>query len=167
MADNDVVRDNPLPVGRYWVIITGKDNIAQFDQWLAATTKSGALTVNSTQVISESGILRSKADVALLLSPILGALIAKGRAEDPDQEFIVFTVTQPNSVMWLTALGLPSKAGANVTIVDDVEQAPPPAPNPIDQLDAGLNKAITTIEVIGGILAVVLGLNFLLGDRRK
>lgn len=140
MADNDVVRENPLPVGRYWVVLTGKDMIDQFSAWSRESSKTGNFKVLSTETIAQSGIIRSKADILFLLTPILGAIVAAQRAKEPDQQFVVFEVTAPNSIMWSVAFGLPSRAAKNVTSVDQVEQAPPPEKDALDKLDDALKK---------------------------
>lgn len=155
MADNDVVRENPLPVGRYWVVLTGQDMIDQWNIWSRESSKTGNFKVVSTETIAKSGIIRGKADLVFLLTPILGAIVAAQRAKEPDQQFVVFEVTAPNSIMWSTAFGFPSKAAKNVISVDQVEQAPPPEKDPLDKLDDTLKKfdvkgVLNTGLVLGG-----------------
>lgn len=149
---NDVERANPLPVGKYWVVITGKDAINQFNIWLDASAATGSLRVDSTQVLSQSGIIRKPADLLTLLIPVWGVTLAASRASDPDQVFYVFSVLNPNQVVWIVAFGLPSKAAPDVQSVDDVEQAPvvedplKTISNAIGSIDT--NKAL----VIGGVV---------------
>lgn len=149
---NEVERANPLPVGKYWVVITGKDQITQFDIWLDANVKIGALRVDSTQMLSKTPTTSSQ--LALLLIPVWGAIVAASRASDPDQEFVVFTVVQPNQVFWIDTFGLPSKSDPEVQSVSDVEQAPV-VKSPIDDITKSIeNLDVTKVALIG---AVVLG----------
>lgn len=156
---NDVVRTNPLPPGKYWVVVTGLDDIAKFDAWLMGWTQADALKTNSTEVLSRHGDIISIANLPLLLSPILGAAIALKKSSDPDQNFYTFTVTKPGVVVWDTTFGLPSVAADSVITVDQVEQAPPPTPDLLDRATEAINQtSVTKIVVVG---AIAIGLFFL------
>lgn len=149
---NDVERANPLPPGKYWVVITGKDSINQFNIWLDASAATGSLKVDSTQVLSQSGVIKKPADLLSLLIPIWGVTLAASRANDPDQVFYVFTVNQPNQVVWIVAFGLPSHAAADTQTVDDVEQAPV-VDDPLQTVSNLFGNIDTNkVFVIGGVV---------------
>jgi hypothetical protein len=89
-------RNNPLPVGRYWVFRIGARDIVDFDAWLEKWRRAGALGVVSSE-----------------LDP----------STSPQTAFIVFKVTQPNTVIW-EGPGLPDRSPDHVTSSQDVISAP-------------------------------------------
>ncbi len=149
---NDVERANPLPVGKYWVVITGKDTVNTFNIWVENFTNFGSLKVDSTQVLSQSGIVKKPSDLLTLLIPIWGISLAATRANDPDQVFYVFTVIKPNEVVWANEFGLPSHAAADTQTVDDVEQSPK-VDDPLATVSNFFGNIDTNkVFVIGGVV---------------
>ena len=133
-----VERRNPLPVGRYWVLLIGDAPNKAFDRWLGIFTKPGWVKLETTEQIST----------------------------DPLQQFHIFSVVRPPTqdfdplVIWdAKTLGFPSEAPASVQSHADVEQAPTP------ESDGGFNFG-SLFEGLSGFsgLALLVGL-YLLSKR--
>jgi len=92
-----MVRENPLPKGRYWIFVQ-KPALPVFERWL----EGNAATV-TLERREDSGGMR----------PFL----------TPNESFFLFSVNAPT--VWTRGAGFPNTAG-DVVKADDVGQRPPP-----------------------------------------
>lgn len=138
MAASKMQREvSPIPPGRYWILVSGPDNIADFDAWIR--DMQGAVRVETASLNQ-----RGSASVA----------------------FIIFRVPE-GRFPFLNALqfGFPNFAGPEITSAQDVTQRPDPELDPLDRipdpLDAAKNAAKDAAKL--GLLLVVI---LLLASRR-
>lgn len=104
---------SPIPPGRYWIMVNGPGNIADFDAWLA-DMRGGARVETAS-------------------------LDRRGSASSA---FIIFVVP-PDRAPFLNAqqFGFPNFAGPEVTSAQDVVQRPAPEKDPLDRIPDPLDAA--------------------------
>jgi hypothetical protein len=97
---------SPIPAGRYWILVSGPGNIADFDAWI--TDMRGAVRVETA------------------------SLEQRGSASSA---FIIFRVPEGRAP-FLNAeqFGFPNFAGPEITSRADVVQRPEPVPDPLDRI---------------------------------
>ena len=102
---------SPIPPGRYWMLINGPGNIADFGDWLR--DMQGAARVETTSM---------------------------GRRGSASVEFVIFRVPEGRAP-FLNAeqFGFPNIAGPEVQSVQDVIDRPDEPPDPLDQIDPRLD----------------------------
>lgn len=128
---NTLEKRSPLPAGRYWVDVFGK-NIPAADAWFKAMSGLG-VHVDATQVTPD---------------------------EDPNRtlNWYLFTYAPTGGVLivWDKSLGYPTIAGANIKSQSDTIQAPDLPLNPLDELSNWMNKLESELGgSIGGAAKVV------------
>lgn len=103
---------SPIPPGRYWITVLGRDNMADFDAWLR--DMHGAAQVEASSLDQEA---------------------------NPPVQFVIFNVPA-GRMPFLNAFqfGFPSFAPPNVTSIQDVEQSPV-VPGTLDRLEQAAGKA--------------------------
>lgn len=103
---------SPIPPGRYWITVLGRDNMRDFDAWLR--DMHGAAQVEASSLDQEA---------------------------NPPVQFIIFRVPE-GRMPFLNAhqFGFPSFAPPNVTSIQDVEQSPV-VPGPIERLEQAADRA--------------------------
>ena len=119
---------SPIPPGRYWITVLGRDNMRDFDAWLR--DMHGAAQVEASSLDQEA---------------------------NPPVQFIIFRVPE-GRMPFLNAhqFGFPSFAGPEVTSIQDVEQSPV-VPGPIERLEQAADKASgLATEAVLLVLAVLL-----------
>jgi hypothetical protein len=130
---------NPLPEGRYWVMLIGKLQIEKFDEWLKRTREF-------TDVISSE------------LDPGgINPFFPTGRSPfepEPPSQFVVFDVLFSDLVKW-EGPGLPNivRANEDVTSRQDVEQSPivdEPSVT-LGKFFTGFGDATTVVLVLGAL----------------
>ena len=118
-----IVREvSPIPPGRYWICVLGKEKQAAFDDWVR--DMRGAEQIETTSL----------------------------NDEDPSTEFVIFNVPDGRSPFlnaW--DFGYPNTAPPDVTSLEDVEKTVPPTPDPLSNPGAWLpdidGKAIALIAL--------------------
>lgn len=118
----------PIPPGRYWITVLGRDNMADFDAWIR--DMHGAVQIEASSLDQEA---------------------------NPPVQFIIFRVPE-GRMPFLNPhqFGFPSFAPPNVTSIQDVEQSPV-VPGPIDRLEQAAGKAgELASEAVLLVLAVLL-----------
>ena len=128
---------SPIPPGRYWILVSGPANIADFDVWIR--DMQGGVRVETASLTS-----RGSASVG----------------------FIIFRVPEGRSP-FLNAeqFGFPNFAGPEIKSAQDVVERPDPELDPLDRipdpLEAAKNAAKDAAK-LGLLLVLVL----LLASRR-
>ena len=103
---------SPIPPGRYWITVLGRDNMADFDAWIR--DMHGAVSIEASSLDQQA---------------------------NPPVQFVIFNVPA-GRMPFLNAhqFGFPSFAPPNVTSIQDVEQSPP-VPSTLDRLEQAADKA--------------------------
>jgi hypothetical protein len=103
---------SPIPPGRYWITVLGRDNMADFDAWIR--DMHGAVRIEASSLDQEA---------------------------NPPVQFVIFNVPA-GRMPFLNPhqFGFPSFAPPNVTSIQDVEQSPP-VPSTLDRLEQAADKA--------------------------
>lgn len=122
---------SPIPPGRYWIIINGGSNMADFNAWIR--DMHGAVRVETAEL---------------------------DQNVHPPSEFIIFRVPE-GRMPFLNALqfGFPSFAPAEVTSAQDVvqnEQHENPEDVIVDALRKAEQGAANAAEGLGGLAVVAL-----------
>lgn len=134
-------RQNPLPVGRYWVDVTEKD-FSKFEEWLKTNTAS--LQVITTEEKERRPVTPGET------GPI-------GYSQYwPATRWYLFDVKAP--VNW-EGPGFPTIAGEGVTSSEDTVDRPPPM-TPGDVLEEVLPKGINLGPIV--LVAGLFGLAYLI-----
>jgi hypothetical protein len=129
------VRVQPLPVGRYWIIVTdaltstlpgGSSRVLQFRAWAAS---------NPTRVRVEHS---DSSDLTV------------------DGAFFIFSILQPTRFDQ-RSFGFPNTAGPEVQTSADTVQRPP-VPTPLSTLEDWISDLT---QSVGGRFAIVAGLVYL------
>lgn len=126
---------SPIPPGRYWILVNGPGNIADFDNWLR--DMAGAARVEATSL---------------------------GKRGSASVQFIIFRVPEGRAP-FLNAeqFGFPNFAGPEIQSVQDVVDRPDEPPDPLDQIDPRLDdvakfakeKAEQAALLIGAIILIL------------
>lgn len=138
MAASKMQREvSPIPPGRYWILLSGPGNIADFDVWLR--DMQGAVRVETA------------------------SLDQRGSASSA---FVIFNVPEGRFPFLNAAqFGFPNTAPPEITSRQDVVQRPDPQLDPLDRipdpLDAAKNAAKDAAK-----LALLLVVVLLLASRR-
>lgn len=128
---------SPIPPGRYWITVVGRDNMADFDAWLR--DMHGAAQVEASSLDQEA---------------------------NPPVQFVIFNVPA-GRMPFLNPhqFGFPSFAPPNVTSIQDVEQSEvhkhpiDSAADAVNKFGAGLEQAADDLPKLGGqIVLLVLAL---------
>lgn len=103
---------SPIPPGRYWITVLGRDNMADFDAWIR--DMHGAVRIEAASLDQQA---------------------------DPPVQFVIFNVPA-GRMPFLNPhqFGFPSFAPPNVTSIQDVEQSPV-VPGALDRLEQAAGKA--------------------------
>lgn len=103
---------SPIPPGRYWITVLGRDNMADFDAWIR--DMHGAVQIEAASLDQQA---------------------------NPPVQFLIFNVPAGRQP-FLNAhqFGFPSFAPPNVTSIQDVEQSPV-VPGTLDRLEQAAGKA--------------------------
>lgn len=103
---------DPIPPGRYWIMVLGRDNMRDFDAWVR--DMHGAVQIEASSLDQQA---------------------------NPPAQFVIFNVPA-GRMPFLNALqfGFPSFAGPEVRSVQDVEQSPP-VPGTLDRLEQAAEAA--------------------------
>lgn len=128
-------RRNPLPVGRYWTMRQGAEDIAAFDVWLSVHRKMKALRVVASDFDKGGPFLKT----------------------NPPSAFVVFEVLVPNVVVW-QGPGLPDKSPPHVTSRSDVEKGPvilEPAERAADAVASAVTRGSESFTTLLFVAAVV------------
>jgi hypothetical protein len=112
MATSHMVRDvSPIPPGRYWICVLGSEKQRDFDLWIR--DMRGAVQVETSSMNEET----------------------------PSTEFVIFRVPEGRypflDASWF---GFPNTAPPEITSLQDVEQSPPPPPDPLSQAGSWFPK---------------------------
>lgn len=128
---------SPIPPGRYWILVSGPGNIADFDAWIR--DMQGGVRVETSSLNQ-----RGSASFAFIIFNV------------PEGRFPFLNAAQ---------FGFPNFAGPEITNAQDVVQRPDPELDPLDRipdpLEAAKNAAKDAAK-LGLLLVVVL----LLASRR-
>lgn len=119
---------SPIPPGRYWITVLGRDNMADFDAWIR--DMHGAVRIEAASLDQQA---------------------------DPPVQFVIFNVPA-GRMPFLNPhqFGFPSFAPPNVTSIQDVEQSPV-VPGTLDRLEAAAGKVGEFgTEAVLLVLAVLL-----------
>jgi len=119
---------SPIPPGRYWITVLGRDNMADFDAWIR--DMHGAVKIETSSLDQEA---------------------------NPPVQFLIFNVPA-GRMPFLNPhqFGFPSFAPPNVTSIQDVEQSPP-VPGTLDRLEQAAGKVTEFgTEAVLLVLAVLL-----------
>ncbi len=119
---------SPIPPGRYWITVMGRDNMADFDAWIR--DMHGAVKIEASSLDQEA---------------------------NPPVQFVIFNVPA-GRMPFLNPhqFGFPSFAPPNVTSIQDVEQSPI-VPGTLDRLEAAASKVGEFgTEAVLLVLAVLL-----------
>jgi hypothetical protein len=104
-----LVKDDPLPAGRYWVDIWQREpDATDFRSWLNTYQKTlGWVRIEHSE----------------LFAPV---------DTYPGREFVIFSVLESGKVNWqlATSVGWPNTAPASIQSSDDTVQKPPPETTP-------------------------------------
>ncbi len=119
---------SPIPPGRYWILVNGPANIADFDNWLR--DMAGAARVEATSL---------------------------GKRGSASVQFIIFRVPEGRAP-FLNAeqFGFPNFAGPEIQSVQDVIDRPDEQPDPLDRLPDPLEFAKLQAERVALLIAVVV-----------
>lgn len=103
---------SPIPPGRYWITVLGRDNMADFDAWIR--DMHGAVQIEAASLDQQA---------------------------NPPVQFVIFNVPA-GRMPFLNPhqFGFPSFAPPNVTSIQDVEQSPV-VPGTLDRLEQAAGKA--------------------------
>lgn len=103
---------SPIPPGRYWITVLGRDNMADFDAWIR--DMHGAVQIEAASLDQQA---------------------------NPPVQFVIFNVPA-GRMPFLNPhqFGFPSFAPANVQSIQDVEQSPV-VPGALDRLEQAAGKA--------------------------
>lgn len=103
---------SPIPPGRYWITVLGRDNMADFDAWIR--DMHGAVQIEAASLDQQA---------------------------NPPVQFVIFNVPA-GRMPFLNPhqFGFPSFAPPNVTSIQDVEQSPV-VPGALDRLEQAAGKA--------------------------
>lgn len=130
MVATQMVREvSPIPPGRYWITVQGRENIADFDAWLR--DMHGAVRVE-TASLDQSGP-----------QPV---------------QFLIFNVPA-GRMPFLNEFqfGYPNTAPPEVTNIQDVEQSPI-VPGPLERIHAFGDAAVADAKLALLLLLLVLAL---------
>ena len=124
---------SPIPPGRYWILLNGPANIADFDDWLR--DMAGAARVETSEL---------------------------GRRGSASVGFVIFNVPEGRAPFLNAAqFGFPNFAGPDVHSAQDVISRPDEPPDPLDRIPDPLefakekaNQAFLLAAVIVLILAL-------------
>lgn len=119
---------SPIPPGRYWICVLGREKQRDFDGWIR--DMRGAVQVESSSMNDQV----------------------------PSTEFVIFRVPEGRSpFLDASYFGFPNTAGPEVTSLEDVEQGPPPPPDPLSQAGSWFPKFdLDPKTVLLLVLALVL-----------
>lgn len=108
-------RRNPLPAGRYWVVVTGEPFVTILNAWLS----------------TNRDVVRVKASDFVPGGHNLHTLLTPGEGPLPPSSFVRFDVLDDGAAFWIPQLPFPERieAGEVVTSRSDVIQAPEPEEN--------------------------------------
>lgn len=119
--NSDQRQVSPIPPGRYWIFVNGRENIADFDKWIREM--EGAVVVEAAELDQEMS---------------------------PPSQFIVFRVPEGRSPFLNAAqFGFPSFAPDGFVTSQDVTSAPRHK-HPLDQAVDVVQKAGDTAEKAAG-----------------
>jgi hypothetical protein len=133
MATTRMVREvSPIPPGRYWICVLGRDKQAAFDSWIA--DMRGAIQVEATSLNDAV----------------------------PSTEFVIFRVPEGRSpFMNAWEFGYPNTAPPEITSLEDVEKAQH-EPDPLSQAPGDwLSSVVPNLDGSSALL-LILGLILLL-----
>lgn len=103
---------SPIPPGRYWITVLGRDNMADFDAWIR--DMHGAVRIETASLDQQA---------------------------NPPVQFLIFNVPAGRMPFLNAAqFGFPSFAPPNVTSIQDVEQSPV-VPGALERLEQVASKA--------------------------
>jgi hypothetical protein len=119
---------SPIPPGRYWILVNGPGNIADFDAWLR--DMQGAARVETSSL---------------------------GRRGSDSVAFIIFNVPEGRAPFLNAAqFGFPNFAGPEVHSVQDVVQRPDEPADPLDRIPDPLEYAKEKAEQAAFLLAAII-----------
>lgn len=119
---------SPIPPGRYWILVNGPANIADFDNWLR--DMAGAARVEATSL---------------------------GKRGSASVQFIIFRVPEGRAP-FLNAeqFGFPNFAGPEIQSVQDVIDRPDEQPDPLDRIPDPLEYAKEKAEQAALLLGAII-----------
>ena len=119
---------SPIPEGRYWILVNGPGNIADFDAWIR--DMQGAVRVETSSL---------------------------GRRGSDSVAFIIFRVPAGRAPFLNAAqFGFPNVAGPEVQSVQDVVQRPDEPADPLDRIPDPLEYAKEKAEQAAFLLAAII-----------
>lgn len=119
---------SPIPAGRYWILVNGPGNIADFDAWIR--DMQGAVRVETSSL---------------------------GRRGADSVAFIIFNVPVGRAPFLNAAqFGFPNVAGPEVQSVQDVVQRPDEPADPLDRIPDPLEYAKEKAEQAAFLLAAII-----------
>ena len=119
---------SPIPAGRYWILVNGPGNIADFDAWIR--DMQGAVRVETSSL---------------------------GRRGKDSVAFIIFRVPEGRAPFLNAAqFGFPNVAGPEVQSAQDVVQRPDEPPDPLDRIPDPLEYAKEKAEQAALLLAAII-----------
>ena len=119
---------SPIPAGRYWILVNGPGNIADFDAWIR--DMQGAVRVETSSL---------------------------GRRGADSVAFIIFNVPAGRAPFLNAAqFGFPNVAGPEVQSVQDVVQRPDEPADPLDRIPDPLEYAKEKAEQAAFLLAAII-----------
>jgi hypothetical protein len=119
---------SPIPPGRYWILVNGPANIADFDQWLR--DMAGAARVETTSLLQRGA---------------------------QSSQFVIFNVPEGRAP-FLSALqfGFPNFAGPEIRSAQDVTDRPDEQADPLDRLQDPLEFAKEKAEQAAFLLVAII-----------
>jgi hypothetical protein len=119
---------SPIPPGRYWILVNGPANIADFDSWISDML--GAVRVETTSL---------------------------GKRGSASVQFVIFNVPAGRAPFLNAAqFGFPNFAGPEIQSVQDVIGRPDEQQDPIDRLPDQLEFAEDAAKKAALLVAVIL-----------
>lgn len=139
MASKQQRAVSPIPPGRYWILVNGPQNIADFDNWLR--DMSGAVRVETSSL---------------------------GKRGAQSVEFVIFNVPEGRAP-FLNAeqFGFPNFAGPEIRSVQDVVDRPDEPLDPLDQINPTLRDPIDFAKEKAEQAALLIGLIVLILALRR
>lgn len=156
-----IMRENPIPPGRYWIDLIGPERIGQFGAGVKGLNESHPGIV---RIISATRHTENEARDYAESADLTGVLVRlwegiAGSVQDtPERDWVLFEVTSP-AVWDYNAMGTPTVAGKQVKSERDTIQAPEPEPDITEKIlgaTSGIGGTVSKV-VLGSVMIITLG----------
>lgn len=133
------IRENPVPVGRYWLYLIGEEQRGQFEAGV-------------------KGLNTAHPNLVRVIATTHHAADETGAGE-PETDWVLFEVSSP--AIWdFGKMGQPTVAGPEVKTEADVKDRPAPTMDPLDALHDQIASAASLAR---GLTGVIIGVGLLAG----